>query len=137
VQQAAQWDDTPTYVLDEAISYWNGGNVCLDDVKNGRWRSTQVDGISGCVDFSIYTVALCMAIKKGDPQYWEKNVQFRRFVVWYLRGAEATYREGSKYRELNQFPEQVKLLNSLKTSSDAAAMRAFIKEYLEGVWISS
>lgn len=135
VQQAGYYHSKPNYILNEGIAYWNDCCVNVEDVKKGRWRSRQSDGISGCVDYSIYTIALCMAVQKHDPAFWNENNQFRRFVVWYLKGAEATYKEGSVYRQLNQFQEQLTLLHTLRTAPEAAAMRAFIKNNLEGVWL--
>ena len=38
------WDDTPTYVLDEWVSYTNGGAVGIDLNRSGSWNESWQDG---------------------------------------------------------------------------------------------
>jgi hypothetical protein len=131
-QQA--WDDTPLYIYDEWAAYVLGGMTNIDDVQNGRYKGGWTDGVSGCLGFSIYAVATCMAVKKYDPDYWRENDQFRNFTIWMLQRAEKTFKLG---REMEQFKwdKQDKLYNELLTSEAAAPMRAFIQDNLGGVWL--
>lgn len=130
------WDDTPTYLCDEWSAYVNGGICCVQDAKDGNASEGNFDGVSGCLDFSIYTMALCMAIKEHDPSYWKENLQFRSFVIWEMKRAEATFREG---RAIPQFKneQQETLLKEFLTNPAAEAMRKFVKEELEGIWLQT
>jgi hypothetical protein len=132
-QQA--WNDQPLYIMDEAIAYWNDAMTNCEDVQKGRYKGGMVDGVSGCVDFSIYSIALAMAIEKRDPGYWQSNTQYRNFLIWYLKGAEETYKIGAQMKEFNGFAEQKRLLSTLRTGANAASMRDFITKNLEGVWL--
>src|SRR5690606_30740396 len=55
------WDDTPTYILDEWVAYVNGARVGIDDVQKGRYKDTWVDGVAGSLEFTVFSMALCMA----------------------------------------------------------------------------
>ena len=77
-----------------------------------------------------------MAVQKYDPQYFQNNEQFRNFLIWNLKRAQAVYEVGSKMREF-AWEKQDRLLADLLSNPDSAEMRAFIKEHLEGVWLDS
>jgi len=128
------WDDTPLYIYDEWSAYVLGGSANVDDVKNGRYKGSWTDGVSGCLGFSIYAVATCMAVEKYDPIYWKNNEQFRNFTIFQLKRAHETFMLG---REMSQFKweKQDKLLNELLTSQEAESMREFMREHLESVWL--
>jgi hypothetical protein len=128
------WDSTPLYLYDEWTSYVLGGTANVDDVKNGRYKKGWTDGVSGCLGFSIYAVATCMAVEKYDPDYWENNKQFRNFTIWMLRRAHETFMIGREMEEF-KWDKQDRLLNELLTSREAEPMRKFIREHLEGVWL--
>lgn len=134
LEKQTEWDDTPLYVCDEWVAYVLGAKSGIEDVKVGKHNGEWSDGVSGCLDFSIYTVALCMAIKDGDPEYWKANKQFKSFVIWYLKEAKKTYLEGRRMKEF-QWETQDKLLREFLTSESASSMRSFVKEELEGVWL--
>lgn len=133
-QQA--WDDTPLYIYDEWVAYIIGGQCCVDDVQKGRHTGGWTDGVSGCLDFSIYAMALAMAVKEHDPAYWESNTQFRSFTIWMLRQAHQTYVLGHKMDEF-KWDKQDALLREFLTSSAAEPMRNFVRENLEGVWLDT
>jgi hypothetical protein len=126
-----EWDDRPLYIMDEWSAYVIGAKCCVDDVKANR-PSTKI--VSGCLDFSLYTVALCIAIKEGDPEYWRSNVQFKSFVIWQLKEAKKAYLEGKNLGF--DCREDEKLLNALLTSEDAYGIRTFLRDELEGTWLT-
>jgi hypothetical protein len=130
-----EWEDVPTYICDEWIAYINGGKCCVDDINRGLHKAKWTDGVSGCLDFSIYTVALCMAIKEHDPDYWKNNIQFRSFVTWQLQEALNTYLAGHQMPML-KWDKQDALLKELLTSSAAEPMRKFIRNELNGIWLN-
>tara|TARA_Y100000034_G_C6824421_1_gene371598 strand:- start:32 stop:994 length:963 start_codon:yes stop_codon:yes gene_type:complete len=129
------WDDTPLYIYDEWNAYILGGMTNVEDVQKGRYKGGWTDGVSGCLGFSIYAVATCMAVKEHDSVYWENNEQFRNLTIWLLYRSQETYKIGHRMEEF-QWEKQDKLLNEFLTSSEAAPMREFIQEHLDGVWLS-
>ena len=131
-----QWalDDTPLYIYDEWVAYVLGGMVSVEDIQKDRHQEGWTDGVSGCLEFSIYAVSLCMAVKEHDPQYWESNTQFRNFTIWMLHKSQETYKIGYRMKEL-QCKDQDDLLKELLISSPAAPMREFIREHLGGAWL--
>jgi hypothetical protein len=133
-QQA--WDDTPLYIFDEWTAYVNGGMVSVELVQTGKHKGQWTDAVSGCLDFSIYSIATAMAVAKNDPEYWKTNTQFKNFLIWQLKRANDTYKVGSKMKEFT-WDKQDKLLQSLRTAPEAAEMRKFIKENLNNIWLDS
>jgi hypothetical protein len=128
------WDDLPLYIYDEWNAYVLGGMTNVEDVQTGRYEGGWTDGVSGCLGFSIYAVATCMAVKEKDPEYWENNLQFRNFTIWLLHRSEETYKIGHRMEEF-QWDKQDKLLYEFLASSEAAPMREFIKNHLDGAWL--
>jgi hypothetical protein len=125
------WEDRPLYIMDEWSAYIIGAKCSVDDFKANR-QSTKI--VSGCLDFSLYTVALCIAIKEGDPEYWKNNIQFKSFVIWQLKEAKKTYLEGKNLGF--DVREDEKLLNALLTSEDASDIKSFLRDELEGTWLN-
>jgi hypothetical protein len=132
--QLKDWDDTPTYIFDEWVAYVNGGAVAVDDIKKQKRKGGWTDGVSGCCDFSIYAIALGMAVKQKDARYWNANDQFKNFLVWELRLAEEIFLEGRVLKEV-KWKTQDELLLQFLTSEEAKAMRDFCRTELDGVWI--
>lgn len=128
--------DSPLYTLDEWVAYTNGAEVCVDDIKNGVYKDDRVDGVEACLEFSIYTIALSMAIERHDPTYWRDNVKYKTFILWNLKRAERLFYEGVKHK-VNQFKRQDKLLHDLRTASDAQPVRDFINKHFDGVFIGA
>lgn len=136
VNQLRDWNDTPLYIMDEWNAYVLGGMCCVDDVKQGKHKEGWTDGVSGCLDFSIYTVALAMAVKEHDKEYWNDHPQFRNFVKWNLKRANETYLAGHRMKEF-QWEKQDKLLKEFLESAGSAKMREFVKAELDGIWLDA
>lgn len=134
VQQKMYWDDVPLYIMDEWSAYVIGGKSCVQDYNKGIYKDGWTDGVSGCLDFSIYTLALCMAIEKNDPEYWKNNVQFKKFVSWQLKEAYETFVEGRKM-DMFKWDKQDLLLKELLTSQEAEPFRRLLKNEFNGVWL--
>lgn len=130
------WNDQPLYIFDEWVAYINGGMVSVQDVQQGRYKGQWTDAVSGCLDFSIYSIAIAMAVEKHDPSYFENNKQFTNFLIWNLQRAYDTYKLGSKMKEFT-WNKQDNLLKELLTSQEAAPMREFMKKHLKGVWLDA
>jgi hypothetical protein len=128
------WDDKPLYIYDEWTAYVLGGKCNIEDVQNNRHKGEWSDGVSGCLDFSIYSIALSMAVKEIDPDYWASNKQFRDYTIWNLREAYKTYIVGHKMDQF-KWDKQDALLKEFLSNPEAETMRKFVKENLEGVWL--
>ena len=129
---ARAWDKQPLYIVDEWCAYINGALVGIDDVNNGRYRDGWTDGVSGCLEFSLYGVALCMAIEKYDNKYWNENKRFKAFMKWNLKRAYNTYEVGKDYKEF-KWNKQEEFLQRFRTSEETKAMRDFITEHFDGI----
>ena len=124
------WDDTPTYLIDEWVAYVNGCLIALDDRDTGHGHDNS-DRACGPLELGIYSVAMAMAIEKHDPAFWKTDAQFRAFMRWHWQRTCDVFNEA---RHIFPFESQEKLSRNLKNSSDAVAMREFIKVHLGAVF---
>lgn len=125
VHQTA-WDDTPTYVFDEWVAYTNGGAVGVDQVDRGLHTEGWTDGVYGQLEFTIYALALAMAVEALNPEYFATYPQFREFVAWNARRALAIYRKGSAMDEF-AYDVQDAYYEAIRTAPDAEDLRAFTR----------
>lgn len=130
----SSWEDRPLYILDEWSSYIIGGKVCVDDINNKRHDNKWTDGVSGCLDFTIYSVGLCMAVKRFDPEYWENNEQFKAFIMYQLIESNKTFLSG-RDKEFLKSERQDNLLRDLLDSDEAQHHRNFLNEEFNGLWL--
>lgn len=133
LEGAQDWNDVPLYIMDEWVAYIGGGMVALQDYENKTARD-QSDRMCGALEFSIYTVALCMAIEKKDPTFWEQEEEFRKFVAKMLDQSQSLFYKG-RYIDDFKSSSQERLLTNLQTSQDAQAMRDFIKKWFNGAFV--
>jgi hypothetical protein len=131
VTGAQEWDDTPTYLLDEWSAYVNGCFVALDDKRSGRTVEA-ADWAGGPLELGIYSLAMGMAVEQGDPVYFRDEPQFKAFLRWHWARAKLAFDRG---RTVFPFQQQENLLKALQSSPDASSMRAFITKNLDGVWL--
>lgn len=75
VQQQAHWNNEPSYILDEWVSYTNGTAVGLEINKPESMT------LSRTIEFSAYAEALIRAVKLHDPKYSD-SAKLREFVDW-------------------------------------------------------
>ncbi|MCC7539695.1 MAG: hypothetical protein IT379_25965 [Deltaproteobacteria bacterium] len=131
LEGSPDWDDTPTYLFDEWVAYTNGGAVGVDLVRSGLWTYGWRDGVAGQLEFTVYALAVAMAVEEGDATYWASpdGAQFREFVAWNARRAMTLYREGATFPDF-AWDEQDSYYARMRTGEDAAAMRSFV----ERVW---
>ena len=125
---SASWDDTPTYIFDEWIAYTNGGAVGVDLVRSGLWTYGWRDGVAGQLEFTIYAIAVAMAVEAGDPDYWDSadGDQFRELVAWNARRAMRIFREGAVMPDF-QYDEYDTYYENMRTHRDAAPIRDFVR----------
>lgn len=133
VQQLADWNDAPTYILDEWVAYILGSKCAVEDHKKGI-NTHKSDAVSGCLDFSIYATAFAMAVKEHDPEYWEKYPEFKEIIHYHLIQAEKTLGQGLDIREFNS-EKQDALYNSLLYDYDSKNIRDFLFTEFEGIFV--
>lgn len=130
---AQDWNDTPTYLMDEWVAYIGGGMVALQDYEN-KVNREQSDRMCGALEFSIYTIALCMAIEQKDGEFWKNRVDFREFVNKMLVKSHEIFHRGRYIKDFASSTQE-KLLNNLRESDDAKPMREFINKWFNGIWL--
>ncbi len=130
------WDDMPTYIMDEWVAYINGSIAGVDLVNRGMWRAGWRDGVKGTIDFSVFSVALGMAIEKHDPAYFASNIQFREFLAYNLKRAMQVFHEGRKLRDFAD-AEQDRYYQTFRDSPETAAMRDFLNRTYGEAWVKA
>jgi hypothetical protein len=131
-KQLADWNDTPTYPIDEWSAYIAGAECAVDDHINGKIETQKADSVSGALEFSIYCTALAMAVKDHDVDYWMKNAQFKHAIKYFLIKSEKIFFEGHE-----TFPSkaQDELLMHLRNHSDTSDLRRFLMDEFEGIFV--
>lgn len=131
-QQLGDWDDTPTYHIDEWSAYIAGAESAVDDAIQNI-NKEKSDSVSGALEFSIYCTALAMATKDLDPAYWENELQLKQIINYFLIKAEKIFFEG---KDLYPSKQQDILLNNLRNSDDAKNIRNFLNTEFQGIFIN-
>lgn len=127
------WDDTPLYLWDEWNAYVNGGAAGVDLVNNGQWNRGWRDGVAGQLEFTVYAIAVAMAVQAHDPGYFESNTQFKELLAWNTRRAMEIYRAG-KDLEPFRWERQDDYHRQMREAPDAEAWRAFCRELFGPQW---
>ena len=132
VEQLQYWDDTPTYIMDEWSAYIAGAEVGVEDFLDNGLPKEKSDIVCGALEFSIYSVALCMATKECDPQYWLSDERLKDSVKYLLIRAEKVY-----FRGCEHFPseKQSRLLESLRFDKEASDVRNFLVNEFDSIFI--
>ena len=127
------WDDRPLYIVDEWVAYTNGGAVGVDMVASGLWTRGWRDGVAGTLEFTVYSLALAMAVEEADPTYWATSLQFRELVAWLARRAMDVYRQGAAMPDF-AWDRMATFERALRESPDAEPMRAFVRRTYGETW---
>jgi hypothetical protein len=133
VQQLSNWDDQPTYILDEWIAYILGSKCAVNDHELGI-NTHRSDAVSGCLDFSIYSVAFAMAVKEHDPNYWRDYPEFKETIKYHLIQAEKTLGAGLDVSAFNS-EKQDSLYNNLLHHINGEDMRKFLLDEFDGIFV--
>jgi hypothetical protein len=133
IDQLAYWDDTPTYLLDEWNCYVLGAECAVDDFERKK-PLQKTNAVSGALEFSIYSVALAIAIKEHDPLFWNNDIQFKAFIKYNLIRSERVFSIGAAVPEfVNR--EQDRLQKALLNHPDAEPIRQFLKNEFDGIFV--
>ena len=127
------WDDTPLYIFDEWVAYTNGSEVAMNLSRAGLWRYGWRDAVAGTLEFTVYALALGMAVEAGDPSYFRDHTQFRAFLAWNARRAMELFRAGAA-TESFRYDAQDAMYRALRESADAEALREFARRVWGRAW---
>lgn len=125
-KQAKDWNDMPTYIMDEWVAYTNGCEVGADQIRNNlKGQDNTSDEAIGPMEFTYYTLALCQAIKKHDPDYFKNNPNFSEFVAFNVRRAVKVHKELIVHEK---FKWDTKLITTFIESEETADLKAMAVE---------
>jgi len=123
-EQLKYWDDVPTYIFDEWTAYILGSECAIEDYELGI-AHTKSDAVSGCLDFSIYSIAFARAVKEEDSEYWNRHPEFKEFVKYNLKRAEMAFNKG---KNIFKSEKQIRLLDSFINNPDSKELKKFMIE---------
>lgn len=128
-----EWDDRALYLWDEWSAYVNGGETGVDFVEKNLYKEQWTDGVYGLLEFTVYGSAVAMATKDLDTATFN-DPQFLGFLEFQALRSERIYLRGSIMKQF-KFDQQDNFLKNLRTSSDASALRDFLKTYCQGAFL--
>lgn len=129
-----EWNDSPFYLHDEQIAYINGGTTGVEEVEKGTYRGDWTDGVSGCLEFVVYTSALFLAIQQNTSTYVTDNPEYLKYLNWVMNRAQAIYAKGSVMSQF-KWDTQDKYLDNLRTDSAADEIRQVLKDYANNAFL--
>lgn len=133
IEGLQDWNDMPSYILDEWNAYILAGMSAVEDHNNGILNK-RVDAVSGCLDFSIYSICFAMAVKDNDLDYWNTYPQFKNTIKFLAKRAEITFKKGMEIKNFKT-QSQYTLYKNLLYHPDAGKIREFITKELDQVFI--
>jgi hypothetical protein len=132
---ATDWNDTPLYLFDEWVAYTNGTEAAVDLVNEGKWTDGWRDTF-GSLEFTVYALAVGMAVEAKDPTYFASYSQFREFLKWNAERAMSLYFAAHVMPEF-KWDLVDNYYQKMKTSADAANMRSFVTNTYGAAWAQS
>ncbi len=133
VEQAATWDDTPTFILDQWNCETNGSEVAVELGKAGSF-ATPRDGVSGALEFTVYALALGLTVEGLDASYLATYTQFREFLAWEAERAMGLYRAGAALPSLASATQDA-YYAAWKTSTGGKALRNFARRTFGAAYV--
>ncbi len=135
LQGSTDWNDTPLYLFDEWVAYTNGTEAGLSLVKEGKWGGGWRDSF-GSLEFTVYALAVGMAVEAKDPAYFSGYAQFREFLKWNTERAVSLYHQVKTLPEF-KWDKMDQYYAKIQTGADAAQLRAFVKKTYGNAWAQS
>jgi hypothetical protein len=130
-KQLIFWNEYPTYILDEWNCYILGAECAVDDfLQKKPIEKTNI--LSGALEFSIYSLAMCLTIKDHDPDYWKSNTQFKSLIKYNLMRSNRVLELGRDIPEFH-YNEQNRLRAILLKSDEAAPIRHLLKTEFDAI----
>jgi hypothetical protein len=115
VDAVADWDATPTFILDEWVVQTNGADVAVELGK---------DDVSGAFELTMYALAFGAAVEAHEPL----DAQLVQFLAWHAERAMTLYRAAAKSPSA--------LYAAWQTSADAKPLRNFARRVFSGPYVA-
>jgi hypothetical protein len=130
------WDARPLYVWDEWTAYVNGASVAIERYQLGlepHDAGSTSDRIFAVLEFTVYAMVVISAATELDPHALQNDPQLGGFFAFNAERAMQTFERG---RALPPFlwPESERLLQALRTSPDAEALRQCMRGVYGAPW---
>lgn len=127
------WNDMPTFILEQWIASTNGSEVGIDLVEQGLWGTTTRDAVGATLELSVYALAFGLAVEQLAPTYFGQNPLTRELLAWNIERAMGVYAEGSKLAPFANAAQQ-DYATKWKTATDAAPLRNFARRLFGGTF---
>jgi hypothetical protein len=128
------WNDMPSYIIDEWNSYILGSMSAVEDYNSGLINE-KVDAVSGCLDFSIYAVCFAMTVYEKDREYWDSYPQFKNTIKFLLSRAEKTFVEGISIENFKTV-SQINLHKNLLYNKECGSVKSFLEKEFNGYFLN-
>lgn len=128
------WNDMPSYILDEWNSYILSSMSAVEDYNNNIINE-KVDAVSGCLDFSIYAVCFAMTVYEKDKKYWDSYPQFKNSIKFLLSRAEKTFFDGISIDNFKTV-SQINLHKNLLYNKECEPVRFFLQKEFDGYFLN-
>ena len=132
LQGASSWDDRPLYLWDEWVAYTNGTEVGVAMVDENKWTYGWRDQF-GNLEFTVYGLAVGMAVEALDASYWNSNDQFRAFMKWQTERAMDLFQR-SRTMTAFEWDKVDDYYAKMQTSADAEDLRKFARRAYGDAW---
>lgn len=129
VDSLGDWNDTPTFILDEWVVYTNGATAAVELGKAGKIPSPR-DGVSGALELTLYALAFGASVEPATL-----STQLLQFLAWNAERAMDLYRAGAAMPVFSG-AAQASLYSAWKTSADAVPLRNFARRVFGGPYVT-
>jgi hypothetical protein len=133
IDQVVSWTNT-LYIFDEWDAYIATTRSAVESYRAGKWNAAgNSDPIEGIADFMYFCSAAILSIKNVDPNYLAQNTQFKAGYAMIMEESVKWVNEARKESIWQNSKAWAKVQN-LQTASDAAQVRAAVKELMGAAW---
>jgi hypothetical protein len=95
---------------------------------------TYYDGVSACLEFSVYALAHLMAVRWKAKTWLDANPNYMNMLSFFVRWCATTYKRGASIDAFKRIL-QPNILTSLKSSSEAATFRHILSSDFDNHWL--
>jgi len=89
------------------------------------FKNNSSDDAIAPMEFTYYSLAVCLATKQKDPTYFQRHPEFAEFVAFNVRRSYLAYKEAI---QMEQFRWDTKLIDTFITAEEARPLRELAEE---------
>lgn len=124
VDSLADWNDDPSYVLDELAIELNGAEVAMDFAAK---PPAPREMFLGAVETALYSLALGQAVTAKDAAYLKAQPQFRELLAFQVERAMTFVKNGAAVPAFASATQNT-LLSTFQTGPTALALRNWSRD---------